>query len=108
LGRNGKVGAQGDAQDQRIEEATAKTPMALEGLAEADDARIAATAIVGEALRELLAADVSPVGKGTCGRGSTQRSWRRVRRRRGSVQVSRDSVSSVPTLSSAALWRLHS
>jgi hypothetical protein len=49
-----------DAQDQRIEEATAKTLMALEGLAEADDARTAASVIVGAALRELLAADVSP------------------------------------------------
>lgn len=49
-----------DAQDQRIEEATAATLVALEHLTEAEDARTAATVMVGEALRELLAEDVTP------------------------------------------------
>ncbi len=49
-----------DAKDQRIEEATAMALIAVEGLAEAEDARTAASVAVGEALRELLAEDVSP------------------------------------------------
>jgi NCAIR mutase (PurE)-related protein len=49
-----------DARDQRIEEATAATLVALEHLTEAEDARTAATVMVGEALRELLAEDVTP------------------------------------------------
>jgi hypothetical protein len=49
-----------DAQDERIEEATAKTLVTLEGLAEAEAARDAAAAVVGEAVRALLAEDVTP------------------------------------------------
>jgi hypothetical protein len=49
-----------DAQDERIEEATAKTLVTLEGLAEAEAARDTAAAVVGEAVRALLAEDVTP------------------------------------------------
>ena len=45
--------------DQRIEEATALTLVALEGLADAQAAREAATARVGDAVRTLLAEDVT-------------------------------------------------
>lgn len=48
-----------DAKDQRIEEATALTLVALEGLADAQAAREAATARVGDAVRTLLAEDVT-------------------------------------------------
>jgi hypothetical protein len=49
-----------DAQDERIEEKTAKALVALEGLAEAEAARDAAAALVGAAVRDLLVEDVTP------------------------------------------------
>lgn len=48
-----------DAQDQRIEEATALALVALDGLAEAEAGREAAAAKVREAVREMLAEDLT-------------------------------------------------
>jgi hypothetical protein len=49
-----------DAQDERIEEKTALSLVALEGLAKAEAARDTAAVAVGDAVRELLDEDVSP------------------------------------------------
>jgi hypothetical protein len=49
-----------DAQDERIEEKTAWSLVALEALARAEAARDAAAAAVGDAVRDLLEEDVSP------------------------------------------------
>lgn len=49
-----------DAQDERIEEKTALSLVALDVLAKAEAARDAAVAAVGDAVRELLDEDVSP------------------------------------------------
>jgi hypothetical protein len=49
-----------DAQDERIEERTALSLVALEGLAKAEASRDAAAAAAGDAVRDLLDEDVSP------------------------------------------------
>jgi len=55
-----KLDADRDAQDRRIEEATAAALLALGERAEAEKAVEAATAELGKAVRELLADDVTP------------------------------------------------
>ena len=56
--RRRELGRDRDAQDERIDEATAEAFVALDARAEAQEAVAAATAQLGTAIRKLLAEDV--------------------------------------------------